>query len=253
MDEDEGGFKPLIVAFTCNWCSYAGADFAGISRMQYPATIRVVRLMCSGRMHPGFILGALEMGADGVMVSGCHPGDCHYTFGNKSGQEAVETAIVMAEMAGLNGDRIHLQWVSASEGALFARTVEEFTDTIIGLGPNPLGKAPVDPSVVEMACSIHEDMTKAFEPSRAPEATSKGLEVLQKAFDRFRLAAPSIPTVAGGVTPVGVSAPGTSPFTQEAAAGLTAAGSGVKRGLFNEGIARSRATGIQQGVTRRTA
>ena len=181
--EGGGDFKPLIVAFTCNWCSYAGADFAGISRMQYPATIRVVRLMCSGRMHPGFILGALEMGADGVMVSGCHPGDCHYTFGNKSGQEAVETAIEMAEMAGLNGDRIHLQWVGASEGALFARTVEEFTRTIIGLGPNRLGKEPVDPSVVEMACSTHEDMTVAFEPSKAPEATAEGLVVLQKAFD----------------------------------------------------------------------
>ena len=76
------GWKPLIVAFTCNWCSYAGADFAGISRMQYPASIRVVRLMCSGRMNPSFILGALEMGADGVFVSGCHPGDCHYQNGN---------------------------------------------------------------------------------------------------------------------------------------------------------------------------
>ncbi len=177
------GFKPLIVAFTCNWCSYAGADFAGISRMQYPATIRVVRLMCSGRMHPGFILGALEMGADGVLVSGCHPGDCHYTFGNRSGQEAVETAIEMAEMAGLRGDRIRLQWVSASEGALFARTVEEFTEQVIGLGPNPLGRVPIDPSVVDMACSVHEDMTVPAEPSMAPEATKEGLEVLQQAFD----------------------------------------------------------------------
>ena len=115
----EGDFQPLIVAFTCNWCSYAGADFAGISRMQYPATIRVVRLMCSGRVHPAFVLGALEMGADGVLVSGCHPGDCHYTFGNRSAEVQVASAVQLAEMAGLHGERIRLRprcysWASDS-------------------------------------------------------------------------------------------------------------------------------------------
>ncbi len=177
------GWRPLIVAFTCNWCSYAGADFAGISRMQYPATIRVVRLMCSGRVNPSFILGALEMGADGVMVSGCHPGDCHYTFGNRSGQEAVETAIRLAEMVGLCGERIHLQWVSASEGALFARTVEEFTRTVTELGPNPLKVEPLEQAVVDMACSPHDDMTVPLSPAEAPETTAEGLVVLRDAFD----------------------------------------------------------------------
>jgi len=176
-------WKPLIVAFTCNWCSYAGADFAGISRTQYPATIRVVRLMCSGRMHPGFILEALEMGADGVLVSGCHPGDCHYTFGNRSGQEAVETAVVMAEMAGLCGDRIRLQWVSASEGALFARTVKEFTEQVTELGPNPLRYEAPERSVVDMACTPHEDMTTPPVHSAAPPTTEEGMAILQGAFD----------------------------------------------------------------------
>jgi coenzyme F420-reducing hydrogenase delta subunit/Fe-S oxidoreductase len=177
------GWKPTIVAFTCNWCSYAGADFAGISRMQYPATIRVVRLMCSGRVNPAFILGALEMGADGVLVSGCHPGDCHYTFGNVSGQEAVETAVELAEMAGLKGERIRLQWVSASEGALFARTVKEFTERITKLGPNPLTTEGLEQAVVDMVCSPLEDMTVAPSPAEAPETTAEGLDVLRDAFD----------------------------------------------------------------------
>jgi coenzyme F420-reducing hydrogenase delta subunit/Fe-S oxidoreductase len=180
---EAGDWKPLIVAFTCNWCSYAGADFAGISRMQYPPTIRVVRLMCSGRMHPSFILGALEMGADGVFVSGCHPGDCHYTFGNKSGQAAVETAIEMAEMVGLNGERIHLQWVSASEGALFGRTVDEFTDRVTKLGPNPLKAGPPDRSVIDMACSERADMTVAPETFPLQETSEEGLVILREAFD----------------------------------------------------------------------
>ena len=180
------GWKPLIVAFTCNWCSYAGADFAGISRMQYPATIRVVRLMCSGRMNPAFILGALEMGADGVLVSGCHPGDCHYTFGNRSGQEAVETSVVMAEMVGLNGDRIHLQWVSASEGALFARAVEEFTQRVTELGPNPLRQEPIEQAILDMVCSPREDMTVPMVPAEAPETTTEGMGILRDAFDSTR-------------------------------------------------------------------
>ena len=186
IGEGEGGFKPLIVAFTCNWCSYAGADFAGISRMQYPATIRVVRLMCSGRMNPAFILGALEMGADGVLVSGCHPGDCHYTFGNRSGKEAVETSMEMAEMVGLSGDRIRLQWVSASEGALFARSVEEFTRQVTELGPNPLRREPLEQAVIDMVCSPREDMTVPMVPEEAPETTAEGMGILRDAFDATR-------------------------------------------------------------------
>ena len=131
-------FSPLIVAFTCNWCSYAGADLAGISRMQYPPTVRLVRLMCSGRVHPAFVLRALELGADGVLVTGCHPGDCHYTFGNKSAELEVASAQRLAAAAGLSPDRVRLQWVSASEGALFARTVEELSRRLVEIGPSPL-------------------------------------------------------------------------------------------------------------------
>jgi Fe-S oxidoreductase/coenzyme F420-reducing hydrogenase delta subunit len=176
-------FTPLIVTFTCNWCSYAGADFAGISRRQYPATIRNIRLMCSGRVHPAFILSALEMGADGVLVTGCHPGDCHYSFGNASAEHQVRSAQELAEMAGLHGDRIRLQWVSASEGALFSRTVEEFTDHIIERGPNPLRRVPPEPSVVDMACTPPVDMTKPSGPSMAHATTPEGFQALQDAFD----------------------------------------------------------------------
>ena len=176
-------FRPLIVAFTCNWCSYAGADFAGISRQQYPATVRLVRLMCSGRVHPAFILGALEMGADGVIVSGCHPGDCHYTFGNRSAELLVGTAVQLSEMAGLYGDRIRLQWVSASEGAIFSRTITDFTQHIIELGPNPLRNVPPERSVIDMVCSQPEDMTVRPVPSEAPVHTEAGLSLLREAFD----------------------------------------------------------------------
>jgi Fe-S oxidoreductase/coenzyme F420-reducing hydrogenase delta subunit len=181
---DGTDLQPTIVAFTCNWCSYAGADFAGISRQQYPATVRLVRLMCSGRIHPGFILGALEMGADGVLVTGCHPGDCHYTFGNRSAEVQVATAKELAEMAGLYGDRIRLQWVSASEGVLFSRTVEEFTQRIMELGPNPLRGEPVERSVIDMACLAPPDMTVPVAPAEAPEATAEGMDVLRQAFDK---------------------------------------------------------------------
>ncbi len=177
------GFQPVIVAFTCNWCSYAGADFAGISRQQYPATVRLVRLMCSGRVHPAFILGALEQGADGVLVTGCHPGDCHYTFGNRSAEILVGSAVQMAEMAGLVGDRIRLQWVSASEGAVFSRTIQEFTDRIIELGPNPLRQVPPERSVIDIACSEPEDMTVQPVHSEAPMHTEAGLSLLREAFD----------------------------------------------------------------------
>jgi len=138
--------RPLIVAFSCNWCSYAGADLAGISRMQYPPSVRVVRLMCSGRVHPALVLRALELGADGVLVSGCHPGDCHYTFGNKSAELQVGCASRLAEAAGLGAGRVRLQWVSASEGAVFARTVGELTRHVQELGPSPL-RATAAPAV----------------------------------------------------------------------------------------------------------
>ena len=131
-------FEPRIVAFACNWCSYAGADLAGISRFQYPPNIRTIRVMCSGRVSPSFILRAFDRGADGVLVSGCHIGDCHYGFGNKIAEKNVETTKRLMELLGLDADRLRLEWISASEGEKFAATIREFTERIKQLGRSPI-------------------------------------------------------------------------------------------------------------------
>jgi F420-non-reducing hydrogenase iron-sulfur subunit len=131
-------FEPRIVAFACNWCSYAGADLAGVSRLQYPPNIRTIRVMCSGRVGPGFILRAFERGADGVFVSGCHIGDCHYGFGNRMAEKQVETAMHLIELLGLEPDRLRLEWISASEGEKFASSIREFVERIKQLGRSPL-------------------------------------------------------------------------------------------------------------------
>jgi len=137
-------FEPKIVAFLCNWCSYAGADLAGVSRIQYPPNLRVVRVMCTGRIHPAFVLEALTDGADGVLVSGCHPGDCHYISGNYKAQRRIILLKEAVKQFGLEPERVRLEWISASEGDKFARAVTEMIDEIRKLGPNPLkagGKA----------------------------------------------------------------------------------------------------------------
>jgi len=132
------GFEPKVLMFCCNWCSYAGADLAGVSRIQYPTNVRIVRVMCSGRIEPGFVLHALEKGVDGVLVTGCHIGDCHYITGNEFAERRVTRAKELAEMLGLGGDRVRLEWISASEGARFGHVVEEFVESLRALGPNPL-------------------------------------------------------------------------------------------------------------------
>jgi len=133
-------FDPKIVAFCCNWCSYAGADLAGVSRFQYPPTIRVIRVMCSGRIEPVFILKAFEAGADGVLVSGCHIGDCHYIDGNVNAEKRVKATMKILDLIGLGSDRLRLEWISASEGMKFAEVVRDFTEKIKELGPSPLRK-----------------------------------------------------------------------------------------------------------------
>ena len=134
------GFEPKIVGFCCNWCSYAGADLAGVSRFQYPPHIRIIKVMCSGRVSPTFILKALEVGADGVLIAGCHPGDCHYISGNyKTARRALLLKKVL-EQLGIEKERVRLEWVSASEGARFAGVVTDFTETIQRLGPGPFNK-----------------------------------------------------------------------------------------------------------------
>lgn len=132
-------WTPRIVAFLCNWCSYAGADLAGTSRLQYPPSIRVIRVPCSGRINPQYIIKALADGADGVLVSGCHPGDCHYISGNMYARRRFAVLKRLITLAGINPDRVHFTWVSASEGEAFARTVREVTEKVRALGPNDLG------------------------------------------------------------------------------------------------------------------
>jgi F420-non-reducing hydrogenase iron-sulfur subunit len=131
-------FEPKIVAFCCNWCSYAGADLAGTSRMQYSPNIRIIRVMCSGRVNPVFVLKALSIGADGVLVLGCHPGDCHYIEGNYKAMRRVPLLKKMLKQLGIEEDRVRLEWVSASEGAKFAEVTDNFTQAIKKLGPNSL-------------------------------------------------------------------------------------------------------------------
>ncbi len=128
-------FEPKIVAFLCNWCSYAGADLAGVSRLQYPPNIRVVRVPCSGRINPLFILAALQNGADGVLVSGCHPGDCHYLSGNLVARRKFNTIKDLLAYVGIEPDRVQFSWVSASEGGRFSDLVRQVSEDVKKLGP----------------------------------------------------------------------------------------------------------------------
>ncbi len=130
-------FEPKIIAFVCNWCTYAGADLAGTSRIQYPPNVRIVRLMCSGGIDPIYILKAFLQGADGVLIGGCHPGDCHYQSGNYKARRRVAILKKTLERLGLDPDRVWLRWISASEGQLFADTVTEFVKFLKEKGPNP--------------------------------------------------------------------------------------------------------------------
>ena len=133
-------WSPKILAFLCNWCSYAGADLAGTSRMQYPPNVRVIRIMCSGALDPVYVVRALMEGADGVLIGGCHPGDCHYINGNYKARRRVAMLKTILEELGLEKDRFWLRWISASEGQRFAHTIQEIVDTVQSLGPNPLKK-----------------------------------------------------------------------------------------------------------------
>jgi coenzyme F420-reducing hydrogenase delta subunit len=137
-------YEPRIVGFLCNWCSYAGADLAGTSRLKVPANLRVVRVPCSGRINPLFIFKALEEGADGVMVSGCHPGDCHYISGNRYAKRKLAMLRRLLEWVGIEPERIHFTWLSASEGARYAVEVAEFVDKVRALGRrNPMARLGV--------------------------------------------------------------------------------------------------------------
>lgn len=128
-------WEPKIVAFFCNWCTYGAADLAGVSRFQYPSNIRVIRLPCSGRVNPKFILAALRQGADGVWVSGCHPGDCHYIEGNYYARRKFLLLSNLLTFMGLEPDRVQFSWISSAESTKFVRVVNEVTEKVRALGP----------------------------------------------------------------------------------------------------------------------
>jgi len=170
-------FEPKIVGFLCNWCSYAGADLAGVSRISYPTNIRIIRLMCSGRVDPVFVLETLANGADGVMVMGCHPGDCHYLEGNLHTERKIKMLKKLISRTGLEPERLQLEWVSAAEGERFAELVKEFTNQIKALGPSPLAVEKPDLVILEnimAAKSAVEDFRLRVLVGREKELTEKG-------------------------------------------------------------------------------
>ena len=136
MKETSVEWQPKILAFLCTWCSYAGADLAGVSRLQYPPNIRIIRVPCSGRVNPAYILKALHQGYDGVLVSGCHPGDCHYLTGNYYARRKFHLLKDLLDFVGLEDGRVQFSWVSAAEGAKFADVMAKVTEKVRLLGPN---------------------------------------------------------------------------------------------------------------------
>jgi len=139
MTEIGSKFEPRIVGFLCNWCAYAGADLAGVSRLQYPPNARIIRVMCSGRIDPAFVLEAFKDGADGVLVAGCHlPSDCHYISGNFKAQRRIFLLKKVIEQFGIEPERLRLEWISASEGDKFASVMKDLVEQVRKLGPSPL-------------------------------------------------------------------------------------------------------------------
>jgi len=137
MDENQQneGWEPKIIAIVCNWCTYAGADLAGISRIQYPPNVRIIRVPCTGRINPFYIVKAMQEGADGVIVSGCHPGECHYLTGNMIARRKFAMLKSLLTYIGLEGDRAVFTWVSASEGERFAKVIRQVTGAVKAIGP----------------------------------------------------------------------------------------------------------------------
>lgn len=133
-------FEPKIIGFLCKWCTSAAADLAGVSRLQYPANIVPIRMMCSGGVDPSYVISALKKGADGVLIGGCHIGDCHYQSGNRQAEKRVAILKKLLEGLGIDSRRVRLEWISASEGVKFAKTISDFVTQLKELGPNPIKK-----------------------------------------------------------------------------------------------------------------
>ncbi len=183
-------FEPKIIGFLCNWCSYAGADLAGVSRIQYPSNIRVVRVMCSGRIDPIIPLEVFAKGADGVLVLGCHPGDCHYSEGNLYEQKKMKMLKKLLALTGIGADRLKLEWVSASEGQRFAQVVTQFTEQIRQLGQSPVSGANSDLKVLlnlQAAKNVALGFRLRVLVGKEREVTEKGnvysSKVVQEDFD----------------------------------------------------------------------
>ena len=164
-------FEPKILSFLCNWCAYAGADLAGISRFQYPPNTRVIRVMCSGRVDPSFVPRAFLVGYDGVMVLGCHPGDCHYLTGNYQAEKKIILTRKLLEMAGIGSERLLLDWVSAGEGERFSQVIRQFVEKIRGLGPFPRDQ--------EMKGRLHA-VKASLEGEKIRWMVGKGPELIEK-------------------------------------------------------------------------
>lgn len=136
----DNGFEPLILGFCCYWCAYTGADLAGTSRTQYPPNIRIIRVQCTGMVAPSLVMDALTNGADGVLICGCHPGDCHYREGNLRAQSRADAISLMLEDFALEPQRFRLEWVSAAEGPRFAQVVTDMVEQVRQLGPSPYSR-----------------------------------------------------------------------------------------------------------------
>lgn len=169
-------FEPKIIGFLCNWCSYAGADLAGVSRIQYPPNIRVIRVMCSGRVDPVIVLELFENGADGVIVTGCHPGDCHYIEGNLHEERKIKMLKMLLDLTGLGTGRLRLEWVSAAEGQRFAQVVTEFTEQMRKLGPSPIsGEKPNETILLNLRSA-----KEAASSSRLRVLVGREMELIEK-------------------------------------------------------------------------
>lgn len=176
-------FSPKIIGFMCNWCSYAGADLAGISRIKYAPNLRIIRVLCSGRVDPYIVLTAFEKGADGVLVAGCHPGDCHYISGNYQAEKKVKTTRKILKKAKIDERRLGLEWISAAEGQRFADVVNEFTALIRKLGP-----LQAEPQMVKAAKEEVADFRIRWLVGKEIDLLEKGNvygeDVLQEEFDK---------------------------------------------------------------------
>jgi F420-non-reducing hydrogenase iron-sulfur subunit len=164
-------FEPRIVAFLCNWCAYAGADLAGVSRLQYPPNLRTVRVMCSGRVDPSFIIGALKGGSDGVLVSGWHIGDCHYLEGNVQAEKKVRLTRKLLDLAGIGKDRLHLEWVSSAEAQRFVEVATQVTESIRNQGPLDIDGLEMEIRASEMTVNSE---TVRWLVGKEVKITSKG-------------------------------------------------------------------------------